>query len=547
MRLLKQQLQAFWRSLALAASAGLINGISTTGLIAVISGEITQATFTAQFAGLFFGFCLLRLTTGIVSRILLIRISQKIVLDLRMTLSRQILASSLFHLESLGNHRLIASLIDDIEKLANAVYVLPAFCGDIAIVASCLVYLCWLSPILFSIVLCFMAIGIVSYQFASNRAFRYLKQARHQQDKLFQDLSSLTDGIKELKLNRERRQTFLTATLYPTAQNYRHQHVIGMTIFAGAATWGHLLFFLVVGIIIFVLPAISKIQPAILSSYAITIIYLTIPLDYIMSSLPAIGNIIVALQAIEDLQLSLAISPPDIPLKSESILSCQSLQLAGVTHTYYGELEDHTFKLGEINLQLSAGEITFIIGGNGSGKSTLVKVLAGLYFPEMGEIRLNGKRISPAIEEWYRQHFSVVFSDFYLFENLSKNIDPEIEEQANLYLKKLQLNQKVSIQGNTFSTTSLSKGQRKRLALLNAYLENKPILIFDEWASDQDPIFKKIFYTQLLPELKTRGKMVIAVTHDEQYFHLCDRLIQLDYGKIICDAQSKTSAAHILY
>ena len=528
----------------LAAIAGLASGISTTGLIAVISGEITKATFTFSLAGLFFGLCFLRLTAGIISRILLIRISQKIVLDLRMMLSSQILASSLFHLEYLGNHRLMAALIDDIDKLANAVHVLPAFCGDIAIVGSCLVYLFWLSPILFAIVLCFMSVGIFSYQLASDRAFSFLKQSRQQQDKLFKHLNSLTGGIKELKLNSKRRQNFMTDELYRTAQNYQKHNAIALTIFAVAATWGHLLFFLVVGIVIFALPAISHIQPAILSSYAIAIVYLTIPLDYIMSALPSIGNIIVALQAIESLQLSLAISPQETLLNSEfaSALTCKSLELSGVTHTYYCESEDNSFTLGEINLKLSAGEIVFVVGGNGSGKSTLVKVLAGLYLPETGEIHLNGQRISPAIAEWYRQHFSVVFSDFYLFDRFSNEIDAAAEERASFYLNKLQLERKITIKNNAVSTTALSQGQRKRLALLNAYLEDKPIIIFDEWASDQDPIFKKIFYTQILQELKARGKMVIAITHDDRYFHTCDLLIKLDCGKVVSDSMNNLSA-----
>jgi putative pyoverdin transport system ATP-binding/permease protein len=545
MTLLKQLLHSFWQPLVLAAIAGLISGISTAGLIAIIGGEITKETFTFQLAGLFFGCCCLRLMAGIVSRILLIRISQKIVLDLRMMLSRQILASSLFHLEYLGNHRLMAALIDDIEKLANAVQVLPAFCGDVAIVTSCLVYLFWLSPFLFAIVLCFISIGIFSYQLASDRAFRFLKQSRHQQDKLFQHLNSLTAGIKELKLNSKRRHNFLNDELYSTAQNYRQHSAIALTIFAVAATWGHLLFFLVVGIVMFALPAISDIKPAILSSYAITIVYLTIPLDYIMSALPSIGNIIVALQAIEALQLSLTISPEETLLNSEfeSALTCKSLQLSGVTHSYYREADDNNFTLGEINLQFSAVEIVFVAGGNGSGKSTLVKILAGLYLPQTGDIYLNGQQIVPAIAEWYRQHFSVVFSDFYLFDNFSIDIDAATEKQANFYLKKLQLDKKVTIKDSAVSTTALSQGQRKRLALLNAYLEDKPIVIFDEWASDQDPIFKKIFYTQLLPELKARGKMVIAITHDDQYFYTCDRLIKLDCGKVVCDSLNNVTAA----
>jgi putative ATP-binding cassette transporter len=544
MNLLKQLLYSFWKPLVLATITGLISGITTTGLIAVISGKIINPTFTLQLAGIFFGLCFFRLTTGIISRVLLIRLSQKIVLDVRMMLSRQILASPLFHLEYLGNHRILASLIDDIETLAKAAQVLPAFCGDIAIVTSCLLYLAWLSPILFIIILSSISIGIFSYQIISNRAFRSLKQARSQQDKLFKYVNTLTAGIKELKLNQQRRQNFLIDGLYDTAQNYRRHNINSMTIFAVAATWGHILFFLVVGIVLFGLPLISSIQPAILSSYAITIIYLISPLDYMMSVLPMISGAIVALQTIEALQLSLASSPQEtlLSFEFESALTCKSLQLSGVTHTYYHEPEDRAFTISEINLTLFAGEITFIAGGNGSGKSTLVKILAGLYSPEVGEIYLNNQRITSEMREWYRQHFSVIFSDFYLFDTLLRGKTAETDKKADDYLVKLQLDKKVALRDNEFSTTALSQGQRKRLALLNAYLEDKPIFIFDEWASDQDPIFKKIFYTELLPELKARGKMVIAITHDDQYFHTCDRLIKLDYGKIVSDSMNGVSA-----
>ena len=84
-----------------------------------------------------------------------------------------------------------------------------------------------------------------------------------------------------------------------------------------------------------------------------------------------------------------------------------------------------------------------------------------------------------------------------------------------------------------FSTTRLSRGQRKRLALVTAYLEDRPIYLFDEWAADQDPLFRRVFYQRLLPELKRRGKTVVAVTHDDRYFDAADQLIKLEEGKVV--------------
>jgi putative ATP-binding cassette transporter len=156
--------------------------------------------------------------------------------------------------------------------------------------------------------------------------------------------------------------------------------------------------------------------------------------------------------------------------------------------------------------------------------------LAGLYSPEDGAIFYDGNEVTDNNRDHYRQCFSVVFSDFFLFEKLPRV--PELDARAQAYLVLLQLDHKVHVSNGRLSTTELSQGQRKRLALLTAYLEDRPIYIFDEWASDQDPHFRETFYFQLLPDLKARGKTVIVVSHDDRYYHVADRLLKLDYGKL---------------
>ena len=209
------------------------------------------------------------------------------------------------------------------------------------------------------------------------------------------------------------------------------------------------------------------------------------------------------------------------------------MQLKEVTHSYRGEKEDRGFILGKINLSFTAGELVFIVGGNGSGKSTLAKLITGLYIPESGKIILDRQPINDENRDRYRDYFTAVFSDFYLFDRLlGLN---EIDERAKEYLEKLQLDRKVKIVDGVLSTTDLSQGQRKRLALLTAYLEDRSIYLFDEWASDQDPIFKKTFYKELLPELKSKGKTVFVISHDDRYFEVADRIIKLDYGQVVED------------
>jgi putative ATP-binding cassette transporter len=200
-----------------------------------------------------------------------------------------------------------------------------------------------------------------------------------------------------------------------------------------------------------------------------------------------------------------------------------------------GDAEE--FTLGPLDLTFARGEIVFIIGGNGSGKTTFIKLLTGLYAPEAGTILLDGKAVTLDTSDAYRQHFSVVFADFFLFDELLGLTTPTIDDQARRYLDRLKLADKVRIENGRLSTIELSQGQRKRLALLTAYLEDRPVYVFDEWAADQDPYFKNIFYLQLLPELKAQGKTIFVISHDERYYHLADRTIKLEDGQVVSDTR----------
>ncbi len=186
-----------------------------------------------------------------------------------------------------------------------------------------------------------------------------------------------------------------------------------------------------------------------------------------------------------------------------------------------------------MNLSFFPGELVFVTGGNGSGKTTMIKLMTGLYAPDTGTILLDGKPITEENRDDYRQLFSVVFYDFFLFEELFGLSTNNHLSKVGGYLAKLQLDHKVEIRDGKFSTIDLSQGQRRRLALLTSYLENRPICVFDEWAADQDPTFRDLFYHEFLPELKSKGKALIVITHDDRYYQMADRIIRLDYGKVI--------------
>ncbi len=104
-------------------------------------------------------------------------------------------------------------------------------------------------------------------------------------------------------------------------------------------------------------------------------------------------------------------------------------------------------------------------------------------------------------------------------------------ERINALLEVMELSGKTAFRDGGFTNTHLSTGQRKRLALVVACLEDKPVYVFDEVAADQDVHFRGYFYETLLPELKNRGRTVVVVTHDDRYFHVADRVLGMDYGK----------------
>lgn len=517
--------------------AGFIAGACNAGLLAAV-GMTLGGTRPAQQLWLkFTALCIAMLVSRIVSGILLLLLSQGVMFDLRLRLSRQILGVPLRNLEQLGAHRLLAALTTDISTISEAIRNIPVICMHIAIVIGCLIYLGWLSWSVLLAVVCFMVLGSLSYQILIMKGAAYLNRAREQWDELYKNFSALTEGSKELKLHYRRRQTFLSQNLQSSAAALRHQNVMANSIFTVASSWGQLLIFVLIGLLLYALPSFRNISIPTLTAYAITLLYMMGPLEVILNSMPGLSNANVALRKVEKLGISLddQATETDRGAPPEPERQWESLELSGVKHTYYRERENSVFTLGPLDLTVSLGELIFLVGGNGSGKTTLAKLLAGLYIPESGEIRLNGQLITDDLREYYRQYFSVVFSDFFLFESLLGLDDSELDTKARDYLSKLQLEHKVNLENGVLSTTDLSQGQRKRLALLTAYLENRPIYVFDEWAADQDPLFKEIFYYQLLPELKARNKTVVVISHDDRYYHVADRIVKLDFGQIVRD------------
>jgi putative pyoverdin transport system ATP-binding/permease protein len=538
MNLMQFLLKASWRSVLAAAIAGAIGGLCSAAAIGTINQSISQINpanpqASATLVWSFIALVVITLITNLISQFLLVKLAQDAVYKLRLRISGWILASPLRHLEELGANRLLATLTEDIQSISNAVFSIPTLFVNIALILAALAYLGWLSGWVLVGTIIFLIFGIGSVQLLINRAVYWFTQAREENDTLLQHFRAITDGVKELKLHSIRREDFMVEDLQATAAALRRYRVGSQRSIALSSAIGDLLLFVLFGLLVFGLPHITNVSAGLLSGYVITMSYLMRPIGNILQTLPSLSQAGVALRKIDTLGLSLTSQAESLARTTANCAEFQQIELQQAAHSYRREDEEATFTLGPIDLTIYPGELIFIVGGNGSGKSTLAKLITGLYIPSAGQIKLDGRAIDDQNRESYRQLFSTVFADFYLFDRMLgiRLEDPDAKAQS--YLEQLQLTHKVEVRDGKLSTTALSQGQRKRLALLTAYLEDRPVYLFDEWAADQDPFFREVFYKQLLPELKQRGKSVLVISHDDRYFHLADRLMKLDYGKIV--------------
>ncbi|HEX3372086.1 MAG TPA: cyclic peptide export ABC transporter, partial [Candidatus Acidoferrales bacterium] len=322
--------------------------------------------------------------------------------------------------------------------------------------------------------------------------------------------------------------------------------IFAMNRYALADGWSQFMYFILLRVVLFAFPSMYHVSPKTLTAYVFISLYMMGPILGLVGSIPPFIRGQASLDKLGELQMALdnikegaraedSISTAELGAEQIPPVSTPPLiEFRNVVFRRNSEQNDNAFTLGPIDLTLHPGELVFIIGGNGSGKSTLAKVITGLYPPQSGEILVDGDPVSAASQDSFRQLYSAVFSDFFLFNRLvGLDHSGKWAERANEYLAELDLAKVVKLNGARFSTTSLSQGQRRRLALLVAYIEDRPVYVLDEWAADQDPEFRQIFYMKLLPELKEKGKTVVVITHDDRYFHLGDRVIKLDYGKVI--------------
>ncbi|MCA6119164.1 cyclic peptide export ABC transporter [Bradyrhizobium sp. WSM 1738] len=533
-------LRPYWPIVLGGIVLGVVGGASVAGLLAVVNRGLyaTQgdvATLLFAFAGL----CLLILIGSIGADISANYVGQRIIAELRKSLAAKILAAPIDQLEIYRTHRLIPVLTQDVDTISDFAFFFSSFFVSLIITLGCMVYLAVLSWPLFLITGLVIVLGSLAHAFARTRGVQGFNAARYSEDELQKHYRAIAEGAKELRLNRTRRQRVYVDQLQRTVDRISAVQIKSINLFVTARALGTMLFFVVIGVALTLRPFLWPDSPAAVSSgFVLVLLYMRGPIDQVIGILPSLGRAQVAMRRIADLSEQFSTPEQDL-LAASSTAShgsgkIESIELRGVSYGFRAVPGSEPFVLGPIDLHVRRGDIVFIVGENGSGKTTLIKLLLGLYAPQSGTLLRDGRPVVTETRDDYRQLFTTIFSDYYLFEDLLQGAGM-VPEVAERYLKRLEVAHKVSVENGVFTTTDLSTGQRKRLALMNAWLEERPVLVFDEWAADQDPAFRHIFYTELLPDLKRMGKTMIVISHDDRYFGVADHLVRLRHGKIVAD------------
>ena len=533
----------------LALGLSLASGLSNALLVGLISRQITgNEAMSNLFIG---GFALLILAAVLLdwgAKQALNLLQHRVTYELRLSLARQVLAAPLAQLEIVTSPRLFTLLMDDVTRITQVLFELPTVAIGLATLLGCLLYLLWLAPfLLFGIIALAFPI-LVGYWVLQRRLSRVLQWSLGLRNQLLTTVHDLTAGIKELKLHLPRRAAFYHRHLQPMVAQSTQSSIRYCQYNFLAQTINQFTYFVIL-LGLFILSRRFPIPVEVLGVYAIMLLYLKSATMTLVSALPRMTEALTLINQLEALgfRLSAPIPAPSmtavqLPLPKEITLELEALTYTYDDHPHEGSNaesnvrdKERRFHVGPLACRLQAGEIVFVTGGNGSGKTTFLKLLAGLYPPTAGQLLWNGQPVTSANLEAYQQNLAVIFAEPHLFSHLLGQEGKQIDDRARVWLQRLQLENKVQTIAGKFSTLNLSFGQRKRLALLTAYLEERPVYLFDEWAAGQDPEFRALFYRTLLPELKAQGKLVIVISHDDNYFDAADRIIKFDGGRIVFD------------
>ncbi|WP_312118133.1 multidrug ABC transporter permease/ATP-binding protein [Kosakonia cowanii] len=497
------------------------------GLIAFINQRLIESVdLSVAVLPEFLGLLLLLMAVTLGSQLALTTLGHHFVYRLRSEFIKRLLDTPIERIEQLGSASLLAGLTSDVRNITIAFVRLPELVqGIILTVGSCL-YLAMLSGKMLLITVIWMALTIWGGFMLVSRVYKHMATLRETEDKLYADFQTVLEGRKELTLNRERAEHVFEKMYLPDAREYRHHIIRADTFHLSAVNWSNIMMLGAIGLVFWMANGLGWANTNVAATYSLTLLFLRTPLLSAVGALPTLLTAQVAFRKLK--QFALAPYRPEFP-RPQAFPGWQTLELRDVTFKY----QDNDFAIGPINMTLKRGELVFLIGGNGSGKSTLAMLLTGLYQPLSGEILLDGKPMAQDKPEDYRKLFSAVFTDVWLFDELlgpeGQQADPGLVAK---WLEQLKMSHKLELENGKILNLKLSKGQKKRVALLLALAEERDILLLDEWAADQDPHFRRDFYQVLLPLMQQMGKTIFAISHDDHYFIHADRLLEMRSGHL---------------
>lgn len=539
------------KTLSIVVLLSIASALLTLGVIAFIQYKLLNANnLTPNVMWQFLLLLVVLLAIATWAQIALHKLGHQFVYLKRCQLIKQLINTDIEQVDNIGSARLLASLSTDIRNVTVGFVHLPQLIYGVVLSIAAMGYLALLSIPLFGISLLILSLtGLIGFSLVSKITF-YIKQVREYDDRLYKDYQAIIDGRKELTLNPHKAKRYFHQEFAPNAQHYRHQITQADTFNGFAANIANTLILALVGLNYYAALGLGWASVEVASSFALVILFMRAPLMTAIASLPTLITANVSIKKLESLALN---KNTEFIQQQKAPHPFKTLSLQQVTYQYKTDSSDKAFQVGPINFSIKQGETIFIVGGNGSGKSTFARLLTGLYRPHSGQILLNGDPVQA--EQWpiYRLQFSAVFSDYYLFRQIADGHGHNIDDATiNEWLTLLEMSHKVSHQKGHLSDTRYSQGQRKRLALLMAVMEQRGCILLDEWAADQDPRFRKIFYRELLPRLKERGVTVIAITHDDKYFDAADRIFKMDMGvlaelSISEQLQNHSIFSHIIY
>lgn len=529
--------------LVFAALLGALAGSLYSLIIPCVLGELARqsgqalpagllGSLSARYGGaLFFAMCLLILSAKTASIILVNNIAKAATGELRLTIASRISAMRTDGVEAVGFARLLNVLVDDVNMVAGAAGTVPMLIVSAVTVAGMLAYLASLDLHVFAVALAAVALGVAMFQIPLARSAALYLRARGLRDVLQEGMRGLIHGVYELKLDRTKAARHLHDELArPQRESVRLERLADALIhLAGNAS--DLLALFIIGVMVYVLPRYLSMPPAHTYGVVMALLYAAAPIAAILAMARQLQMGRVALDRIAALD-GHAEAAGDLRL-APALANWRRFGLRAASYRYRQPDDGEAgFALAPASLEFERGQINLIVGGNGSGKSTLSKLISLHYQAHGGTVYFDDVAVDAGNLAAARTRIGVIYSNYYLFRKLYRPLSAADLAGIDGWLDRLGLRGKTALVDGAFTTTALSDGQRRRLALLVALLEDKDIYVFDEWAADQDPSFKRIFYRDILPEMKRANKLVIVVTHDDRYFDCADRVIFMDSGEI---------------